>query len=84
MVKIICTNINNPHTSNYGEYIYMNHGYLNIGTIYEGEYSKHERYYGCKGYYIGIDAYGHKQWFPEECFISLSEWRDKKIDEILE
>lgn len=36
------------------------------------------------GWYVKEKGTNLMGWFPERCFMLLSEWRDKQIDSILE
>lgn len=80
IVKIICVSVTHKEEKFLGSDCTL----LELYKQYEAVYRKHDRYYGFKGYVIpSIDLFGWAQWFPEECFITLVEWRDKQIDNIL-
>jgi hypothetical protein len=79
-MKIICISVEHKEESFLG----VDCSLLELNKQYDGIYRKHDYYYGFKGYIIpSIVKYGFGQWFPEECFITLAEWRDKQINEIL-
>jgi hypothetical protein len=79
-MRIICISVEHKEESFLG----FDCSLLEVNKQYDGIYRKHDTYYGYKGYIIpSIVVYGWEQWFPEECFITLAEWREKQINEIL-
>lgn len=69
---------------------------LQENKIYEGElceWANEKLGYLIKIYHFGVDPINDNpeiqrfyttEWLPAECFIPLSEWRDKQIKDILE
>jgi hypothetical protein len=82
-MKIICTSVDNV-LKMANDTIRVDYSLLELNKEYEATTKRHSVYYGVSGYVIpSIVVNGWKQWFPEECFITLAEWRDKQINEIL-
>jgi hypothetical protein len=76
MIKIVCINKNLPPSWN-------SNNYLNIGEIYEAK----PEYIGLQlGYRINKanKLTRVKFWYPETCFITLSEWREQQMKSVID
>jgi hypothetical protein len=82
MKKIIC--VSNINTEPLLDGIDMS--FLDIGKIYEGKSERHELYFGISGYIITEMLFNSpcSYWFPSKCFITLAEFRESRINSILE
>ena len=64
--------------------IYIKDDYRLIkNNIYNVVNSHHNSYHNCTYYYIETTRISFDPWYNAKDFISLSEWRDKQIEEIL-
>lgn len=54
---------------------------LELGKVYEGNLifdgkSKWENNY------LTLEGFSKTEWFPAKCFITLEEWRERKLNEL--
>jgi hypothetical protein len=79
--KVVC--INNTYKSYKGEMAYFTR--LKTGEVYELEpVLNGVKYIAIAGYGFNLKEGDGSQWWFKDHFITLSEWRDRQIDKILE